>query len=47
MIASLLAGLLRDSFDAPSTLLTGAVFSAAALVLLVKRGGNLPTARSI
>lgn len=45
LIASLVAGLLWDSFGAPSTFLTGAAFSAAALVLLVKFGGNLPTAR--
>ncbi len=45
LIASLVAGLLWDSLGAPSTFLTGAAFSAAALGLLVKFGGNLPTAR--
>ena len=45
LIASIVAGLLWDSLGAPATFLTGAVFSAAALVLLFKRGGNLPTAR--
>ena len=45
LIASLVAGLPWDSLGAPSTFLTGAAFSAAALVLLVKRGGNLPTTR--
>ena len=45
LVASLVAGLLWDSLGAPATFLTGAVFSAAALVLLIKRGGNLPTAR--
>lgn len=45
VIASLVAGLLWDSLGAPATFLTGATFSAAALVLLFKRGGNLPTAR--
>jgi MFS family permease len=45
LIASLVAGLLWDSLGAPATFLTGAVFSAAALVLLIMRGVNLPTAR--
>ena len=45
LIASLVAGLLWDSLGAPATFLTGAAFSAAALVLLVKRGGNLHAAR--
>jgi len=45
LIASLVAGVLWDSIGAPATFLTGAVFSAAALVLLVNRGENLPAAR--
>ena len=44
-IASLVAKLLWDSLGAPATFLTGAGYCAAALVLLLKRGGNLPTAR--
>ncbi|OYW44996.1 MAG: MFS transporter, partial [Rhodobacterales bacterium 12-65-15] len=43
LVASLVAGLLWDSVGAPATFLTGAAFSALALLLLVKRGGNLPT----
>ena len=42
LIASLVAGLLWDSLGAPATFLTGALFSAVALVLLFRRGGNLP-----
>jgi MFS family permease len=45
LVASLVAGLLWDSLGAPATFLTGAVFSSAALVLLLTRGGNLPKAR--
>ena len=45
LIASLVAGLLWDSLGAPATFLTGAVFSATALVLLFRHGGNLPAAR--
>lgn len=45
LIASLVAGGLWDSLGAPATFLTGAAFSAVALVLMVKHGGNLPTAR--
>ena len=45
LIASLVAGLLWDSLGAPATFLTGAMFSAAALVLLFRHGGNLPTSR--
>ena len=45
LIASLVAGLLWDNLGAPATFLTGALFSAAALVLLFKRGGNRPASR--
>ena len=45
LIASLLAGLLWDSFGAPATFLTGAAFSTGALVLLFTLGGNLPATR--
>ena len=45
LIASLVPGLLWDSLGAPATFLTGAAFGVAALVLLIKRGRNLPTAR--
>ena len=45
LIASLVARLLWDRIGTPATFLTGAVFSSAALVLLFKHGGNLPTAR--
>ena len=45
LVASLVAGMLWDSLGAPATFLTGAAFSTAALVLLFKRGGNLPTSR--
>ena len=43
LIASLVAGLLWDRLGAPATFLTGALFSAAALALLFRRGGNLPS----
>jgi MFS family permease len=46
LVASLVAGLLWDSVGAPATFLTGAAFSALALVLLLKRGGNVPTFRA-
>ncbi|WP_426036647.1 hypothetical protein [Cypionkella sp. TWP1-2-1b2] len=45
LIASFMARVLWDSIGAPATFLTGVMFSAAALVLLFKRGGNLPTKR--
>ena len=45
LVASLVAGLLWDGLGAPATFLTGAMFSAAALALLFRRGGNLPTPR--
>ena len=45
LAASLIAGLLWDRFGAPATFLTGAAFSALALVLLIRRGGNRPTRR--
>jgi len=46
LIASLVAGLLWDGLGAPATFLTGAMFSAAALLLLIRRSGNLPTPRT-
>jgi MFS family permease len=45
LIASLIAGLLWDRFGAPATFLTGAAFSAAALILVLRRSGNLPPPR--
>lgn len=45
LIASLIAGLLWDRFGAPATFLTGAAFSAAALILVLRRSGNLPASR--
>ena len=46
LLASLVAGLLWDGLGAPATFLTGAMFSAAALLLLIRRSGNLPTPRA-
>ena len=43
LTASLVAGLLWDVYGAPATFLTGAGFSALALMLLLRRGGDLPT----
>ena len=43
LTASLVAGLLWDVYGAPATFLTGAGFSALALMLLLWRGGDLPT----
>ena len=47
LVASLVAGLLWDGLGAPATFLTGAVFSAVALLMLYRRGGNLPTTRGV
>jgi sugar phosphate permease len=43
LTASLVAGLFWDVYGAPATFLTGAGFSALALMLLLWRGGDLPT----
>jgi len=45
LFASLAAGLMWDGLGAPATFLTGALFSAAALALLLRLGGNPPTRR--
>lgn len=45
LIASVVAGLLWDSFGAPATFLTGAGFSAVAIGLLLRRGSYNPPPR--
>ena len=45
LLASVVAGLLWDRLGAPATFLTGALLSAAAMSLLVRRGGNRPISR--